>query len=169
MNWMIPKPVSSDIDEIENSWLRALAFKEDLLSEKIDQTSTQEDRQSVARQTNSSPGSSEYEVYEEYEEYDEAEDQGESTAYPEEEILHDTLSAGQEHTTPTNDPAKTPPVSTVTRITPPGKRTLEARDAEDDYNYSVDELYGAQDLYRFSRAPLMVSSIETDAKRARVE
>lgn len=138
--------------------LTVLAFKEELLSEKIDQTSTQEDRQSVARQTNSSPGASEYEVYEEYEEYEEAEDQGESTAYPEEEIIHDTVSAGQEHATPGNDPAKTPPVPTVTRITPPGKRTLEARDADDEFDYNVDELYGAQDLYRFARAFLMFAN-----------
>ncbi|KAG8958896.1 hypothetical protein FRC00_002169 [Tulasnella sp. 408] len=143
---------ASEHDELDDSEA-PLAFKEELLSEKIDQTSPQEDRQSVARQTNSSPGSSEYEVYEEYEEYEEAEGQGESTAYPEEEIIHDTLSAGQEHTTPSNDPAKTPPVSAVTRITPPGKRTLDARDAEDEYDYSVDEVYGAQDLYRFARAP----------------
>ncbi|KAG9049249.1 hypothetical protein FS837_010785 [Tulasnella sp. UAMH 9824] len=136
---------ASEHDELDDS------EAQELLSEKLDQISTQEDRQSVGRQTNSSPGSSEYEVYEEYEEYEEADDQGESTAYPEEEITHDALSAGQEHPTPSNDPAKTPPVSTFPRITPPGKRTLDARDAEDEYDYSVDEFY------------------ETDAKRARVE
>lgn len=123
---------------------------QEVLSEKIDQISAQED-QSVALKTNSSPGTSEYEVYEEYEEYEEAEDQGESTAYPGEEINHDALLAAQAHTAPISDPAKTPPVSTVTRITPPGKRTLGERDAEDEYDFNIDEPY------------------ETDAKRARVE
>ncbi|KAG8934196.1 hypothetical protein FRC01_004529 [Tulasnella sp. 417] len=136
---------ASEHDELDDSEAQELPL------EKLDQTSAQEDGQSVALQTGSSPGTSEYEVYEEYEEYEEAEDQGESTAYPEEDISHDAQLVGQQHTSPSNDPAKTPPVSTVTRITPPGKRTLEERDAEDEYDYSLDEPY------------------ETDAKRARVE
>lgn len=119
-------------------------FKVELPSGKIDETSAQDDSQSALLKTGSSADTSEYEEeYEEYDEYDEAEDQVESTAHPEEETTRDGVVAGPELTTPSNEPASTPPVSTLTRITPPGKRTLGERDAEDDYDYGIDEFYGA--------------------------
>ncbi|KAG8947305.1 hypothetical protein FRC04_010881 [Tulasnella sp. 424] len=116
----------------------------ELPSGKIDETSAQDDSQSALLQTGSSADTSEYEEeYEEYDEYDEAEDQVECTAYPEEETTRDGVVAGPELVTPSNEPASTPPVSTLTRITPPGKRTLGERDAEDDYDYGIGEFYGA--------------------------
>lgn len=126
--------------------LTLIIFKEELPSEKIDETSAQDDSQSALLQTGSSADTSEYEEeYEEYDEYEEAKDQVESTAYPEEETTRDGVVAGPELTTPSNEPASTPPVSTVTRVTPPGKRTLGERDAEDDFDYGIDEFYGAYD------------------------
>ncbi|KAG8991694.1 hypothetical protein FRB90_001252 [Tulasnella sp. 427] len=128
-------------DELEES-------EADLPLEEVDEESAAEDHQSAAPQTGST-GPSGYEDYEGYDEYDEAEDDGELEALAEDEGVDDSLLAVPDLPDVDEDPAKTPPVSAITRITPPGKRTLEERDADDEYHYGVDEAQAAREsLYK---------------------